>query len=57
LFGGTINNVLFGQAIVIYVSPKYRLGILFQAPKALFETATFQRELETFFTSGVTLPQ
>ena len=56
VFSGRISGVPVGQFIIMYVSSTYRLGVLVQAPAALFQDRQFQAEMTTFITSGVVLP-
>jgi hypothetical protein len=55
-FAGEINGIALRQVIVLYITPRYRLGVLVSAPAALFETQQFQRDTERFLKTGVVLP-
>ena len=55
-FTATVDGVEVGQVIVIYVTPLYRVGVLYQAPVALFGNQQFLAEMTQFFANDVLAP-
>jgi len=55
-FTATENGVEVGQVIVIYVTPLYRVGVIYQAPVALFGNQQFLAEMTQFFANDVIVP-
>jgi serine/threonine-protein kinase len=55
-FTATLNGNEVGQVIVIYVTPLYRVGVLYQAPVAMFGNRQFLDEMTQFFANDVIVP-
>ena len=55
-FTATVNGVEVGQVIVLYITPLYRVGVIYQAPVALFGNQQFLAELTQFFATDVVVP-
>ena len=56
-FAGALpDGTPVNQVIVLYLEPGYRLGVLYQAPTAMFADEAFQRDVMSFFAKSVVLP-
>jgi hypothetical protein len=55
-FAGELNGTKVNQVVVLYFEPAYRLGVLYQAPSAMFADSEFQRQVMAFFARNVVLP-
>jgi serine/threonine protein kinase len=55
-YTATVDGVDVIQVIVFYPTKRYRIGVLYQAPKSITSSADFQREFLAFFKDGVKLP-
>ncbi len=55
-FTARVNGVEVGQVFVLYLTPAYRVAVIYQAPIALFGNQQFLDELTQFFASDVVVP-
>jgi hypothetical protein len=56
IFSSEVNGVPVLQTAVLYISPKYRLAVLYQAPVTLWQDEAFQKEVDAFFINNIKLP-
>jgi serine/threonine-protein kinase len=56
IFSSEVNGVAVLQTAVLYISPKYRLAVLYQAPVATWQDEAFQKEVDAFFINNIKLP-
>ena len=55
-FTATVNGREVGQVLVLYLTPAYRVVVIYQAPIALFGNQQFLAELTQFFANDVVVP-
>jgi hypothetical protein len=55
-FTATVDGVEVGQVWVLYITPAYRVGVIYQAPGTLFTDEAFIAELNRFYASNVSVP-
>ncbi|HSN27961.1 MAG TPA: protein kinase [Kofleriaceae bacterium] len=55
-FTARVNGVEVGQVFVLYLTPSYRVAVIYQAPIALFGNQQFLAELTQFFATDVVVP-
>lgn len=56
VFTANYNGVAVGQIAVLYITDSYRIGVLLQAPAALFTDESFQHEIDELYEQNVHLP-
>jgi serine/threonine protein kinase len=56
IFSSEVNGVGVLQTAVLYISPTYRLAVLYQAPVVTWQDEAFQKEVDAFFINNVKLP-
>ena len=56
IFSSEVNGVAVLQTAVLYISPKYRLAVLYQAPVITWQDEAFQKEVDAFFINNIKLP-
>lgn len=57
IFSSEVNGVAVLQTAVLYISPKYRLAVLYQAPVTMWQDEAFQKEVDAFFINNIKLPR
>ncbi len=57
IFSTEVNGVAVLQTAVLYISPKYRLAVLYQAPVTMWQDEAFQKEVDAFFINNIKLPK
>jgi serine/threonine-protein kinase len=56
IFSSEVNGVAVLQTAVLYIGPKYRLAVLYQAPVVTWQDEAFQKEVDAFFINNIKLP-
>jgi serine/threonine protein kinase len=56
IFSSEVNGVAVLQTAVLYIGPKYRLAVLYQAPVTTWQDEAFQKEVDAFFINNIKLP-
>jgi serine/threonine-protein kinase len=56
VFTAEQNGVAVGQLIALFITDRYRLGVLYQAPASLIADPSFLSEVDAFFGGHVRLP-
>jgi hypothetical protein len=57
IFSSEVGGVAVLQTAVLYISPKYRLAVLYQAPVTMWQDEAFQKEVDAFFINNIKLPK